>query len=147
MLHSLYRSREETMSLHKIHRRRIADDAEVNMTPMLDIVFIMLIFFIVTATFLDESGLNLEVPPDGPIGNPVKSIAVYVSNKNTISVNGVATELTAVPLRVERLIAENPKATVSLRAAPQAALDPVVYIKDQMVLAGRQTVITIDKRS
>lgn len=131
------------MSLRRTHRRRVADEGEVNMTPMLDIVFIMLIFFIVTATFLDESGLNLNVPPDGPTGT-TKSIAVYVSAKNTVSVNGVSTELTAVPLRVERLIAENPKATISLRAASQAALDPVVYIKDQMVLAGRHAVITID---
>ena len=135
------------MSLHKIRRRRIADDADVNMTPMLDIVFIMLIFFIVTATFLDEFGLDFQSPPDGPIGKPTPSIAVYVNAKNTVSVNGVATELTAVPLQVERLIAENPKASISLRAASEAALDPVIYIKDQMSLAGRNTVITIDKRS
>ena len=135
------------MSLHKIRRRRIEDDADVNMTPMLDIVFIMLIFFIVTATFLDEFGLDFEVPPDEPIGKPTPSIAVYVNAKNNVSVNGVVTDLRAVPLQVERLIAENPKASISLRAASQAALEPVVYIKDQMTLAGRSTVITIDKRS
>ena len=134
------------MSLRRTHRRRVADEGEVNMTPMLDIVFIMLIFFIVTATFLDESGLNLEVPPDGPIGKTTPSIGVYVNDKNGVSLNGVATELSAVPLHVERLIAQNPKATISLRAAPQAALDPVVYIKDQMTLAGRNTVISIDKK-
>lgn len=134
------------MSLRRTHRRRVADEGEVNMTPMLDIVFIMLIFFIVTATFLDESGLNLEVPPDGPIGKTTPSIGVYVHDKNGVSVNGVATELSAVPLHIERLMAQNPKATISLRAAPQAALDPVVYIKDQMTLAGRNTIISIDKK-
>jgi len=62
------------MSLHRTYRRHMADEADVNMTPMLDIVFIMLIFFIVTATFLDESGLNLEVPPDGPKGNQLHKL-------------------------------------------------------------------------
>lgn len=133
------------MSLHKIRRRRVAQDAEVNMTPMLDIVFIMLIFFIVTATFLDEQGLDFIIPPDGPTGLPTSSILVYVDAQDKVSVNGVFAELSAVPLHVERLIAENPKATISLRAASQARLDPVVYIKDQMSLAGRNTVIKIDK--
>jgi len=134
------------MSLHRIRRHHSAQEAEVNMTPMLDIIFIMLIFFIVTATFLDEQGLDFEIPPDGPTGAPTKSIAVYVNAKNAVSVNGIATELKAVPLQVERLIAESPKATVSLRAASQASLEPVVYIKDQMVLSGRKTIINIDKR-
>ena len=44
-------------------RNAQGDEAEVNMTPMLDIVFIMLIFFIVTATFLDETGIDLTQPP------------------------------------------------------------------------------------
>ena len=47
-------------------RKTQGDEAEVNMTPMLDIVFIMLIFFIVTATFLDEKGVDLTQPPPPP---------------------------------------------------------------------------------
>ena len=134
------------MSLHKIRRRRVAQDAEVNMTPMLDIVFIMLIFFIVTATFLDEQGMDFAIPPDGPTGPPTPSILVYVDAQNKVSVNAVRAELSAVPLRVERLMAENPKALISLRAASQAALDPIIYIKDQMTVAGRNTTILIDKK-
>ena len=47
-------------------RKTQSDDADVDMTPMLDIVFIMLIFFIVTATFLDETGIDLTQPPPPP---------------------------------------------------------------------------------
>ena len=49
-------------------RKRVADadEAEIDLTPMLDVVFIMLIFFIVTATFLDEYGIDLTQPPPPP---------------------------------------------------------------------------------
>jgi len=51
-------------------RNKTSDEAEVDMTPMLDIVFIMLIFFIVTATFLDERGIDLTQPPPPPPDQP-----------------------------------------------------------------------------
>jgi len=54
------------MSFTRTRRNRRSDEAEVDMTPMLDIVFIMLIFFIVTATFLDEKGLDFTQAPPAP---------------------------------------------------------------------------------
>ncbi len=135
------------MSAIKFRRARQPSDADVNMTPMLDIVFIMLIFFIVTATFLDEQGLDFTTPPypEEPPVIPVPSISIYVDAKDRASVDNEFAELSAVPLRVERLLAEKPDAVISLRADAQATLGPVVYIKDQMALAGRETVIKIDR--
>jgi len=135
------------MSFTRTRRNRRADDADVDMTPMLDIVFIMLIFFIVTATFLDESGLDFVQPPENadPNPKPTPAISIYVDAKNAISVDNEAAELSAVASRVERLMAEKPNAVISLRADAQASLDPVVYIKDQMALAGRETVMKIDR--
>jgi biopolymer transport protein ExbD len=117
------------------------------MTPMLDIVFIMLIFFIVTATFLDEQGLDFTRPPPdiSLYTSTPPSISIYVDAKDRVSVDNEIAELSAVPLRVERLLAEKPDAVISLRADAQATLGPVVYIKDQMALAGRETVMRIDR--
>jgi len=135
------------MSFTRSRKARRADEAEVDMTPMLDIVFIMLIFFIVTATFLDEQGLDFTPPPPDiqTLAPPIPAISIYVDAKNAISVDNEAAELSAVASRVERLMAEKPNAVISLRADAQASLDPVVYIKDQMTLAGRETVIKIDR--
>ena len=49
-------------------RRKEEEESNIDMTPMLDVVFIMLIFFIVTASFVNESGLDVNRPPtsDGP---------------------------------------------------------------------------------
>lgn len=135
------------MSFTRTRRNRRSDDADVDMTPMLDIVFIMLIFFIVTATFLDEQGLDFTRPPPDIstyITTP-PAISIYVDAKNAVSVDNESAELSSVASRVERLLAEKPNAVISLRADAQASLDPVVYIKDQMKLAGRETVMRIDR--
>ena len=135
------------MSFMRTRKNRRSDEADVDMTPMLDIVFIMLIFFIVTAVFLDEQGLDFSQAPEStnPNPKPTPAISIYVDAKNAISVDNEATELSSVASRVERLMADKPNAVISLRADAQASLNPVVYIKDQMALAGRETVMKIDR--
>lgn len=135
------------MSYTRTRKSRRSDDAEVDMTPMLDIVFIMLIFFIVTAVFLDERAIDFtQAPPEPPkLVEPQPAISIYVDAKNEVSVDNEAAELTSVASRVERLMAEKPNAVILLRADAQASLDSVVYIKDQMTLAGRETVMKIDR--
>jgi len=79
--------------MRRNRRNQASDDAEVDMTPMLDIVFIMLIFFIVTATFLDEKAIDLTQPPPPP-ENPddpppdTPAITVYVDERDSCSVEG-----------------------------------------------------------
>lgn len=135
------------MSFARTRKFRRSDDADVDMTPMLDIVFIMLIFFIVTATFLDETGLDFsQAPADPPVPTPIiPAISIYVDAKNAVSIDNEAAELSSVASRVERLMADKPNAVISLRADAQASLEPVVYIKDQMALAGREMVMKIDR--
>lgn len=135
------------MSFARTRKNHRSDEADVDMTPMLDIVFIMLIFFIVTAVFLDERGLDFTQAPENAITNPepTPAISIYIDAKNAVSVDNEATELSSVASRVERLMADKPNAVISLRADAQASLDPVIYIKDQMILAGRETVMKIDR--
>ncbi len=110
------------------------DDAAVDMTPMLDIVFIMLIFFIVTATFLDERGVDLTQPPpppdDEPPNNPKPAITVYVDDRNVCSVDSRQTECDRVSLAVERLLADKPGASIILRIHEKAKHDLLVTLKD-----------------
>ena len=94
--------------------RRREDQAEVNMTPMLDIVFILLIFFIVTATFLAGEGIDMRPPPDctGPdCGTGPPPIVVQVDSENQVFVNQVRTDVDRVLAAVNRHRAEEPAAT------------------------------------
>jgi len=116
-------------------RRNIGsnDDAEVDMTPMLDIVFIMLIFFIVTATFLDEQGIDMSKPPDTdapPTSKPKPAITVYVSEQNFCTVDGRGTECDRVVIAVESLLADKPDANIILRIHNKSMHGIQVLLKD-----------------
>ncbi len=115
-----------------------ADEAEVDMTPMLDIVFIMLIFFIVTATFVNERGLDVTRPDsdEPPPQNQAVTILISISEAGVISMEGRDIDLRAVRANVERLIAENPDSSVVVQADPQSESNLLVGVMDQARLAG-----------
>jgi biopolymer transport protein ExbD len=111
------------------------DQAEVNMTPMLDIVFILLIFFIVTATFLQEQGFDMRPPPpseeDQPdTTNPV--ILVQIDAENRVFVNQRSTSEDRVLASVQRIRAEAPNSAVLIEPNDEAETGTVALIWDDM---------------
>ncbi len=118
---------------------RPPEEAEVNLTPMLDVVFILLIFFIVTATFTREEALQLEPPPPPPPPNtivePQPTILIYVNEESLIRVNNRLTDVSAVRANIERLRAENPESAVIIQAHPKAKNGVIVRIRDQAASA------------
>lgn len=128
-------------------RNKGEDDADVDMTPMLDIVFIMLIFFIVTATFLSEKGIDLTQPPPPPDNdepqNPKPAIVVYVDGSNQCSVDGNAADCDRVTLVVEGTLGEKPGANIILRVSEGATHGNLVYLKDSFDQKGLPTKIEI----
>ncbi|MCF6220730.1 MAG: biopolymer transporter ExbD [Robiginitomaculum sp.] len=111
--------------------RRNASEADVDMTPMLDIVFIMLIFFIVTATFFDESGIKMTQPQDGG-HTGAKSISVYLYADGSASLDGTRIDIGNVPNRVQSIRAEAPQAVVILGADRKATHGNVAFLKDRL---------------
>lgn len=131
-------------------RRRLkkgSDEAEVNMTPMLDIVFIMLIFFIVTATFLNVDGIDLTQPPPPPDDDirpkSKPAITVYVDDSDACSVDGIGAECDGVTAQVERVLADKPGANIILRVSEIASHGNLVYLKDSFDSRNLQTKIEI----
>jgi len=114
------------------------EEAEINMTPMLDIVFIMLIFFIVTATFVRESGLDVNKPPPDEQQEQTdkENILVQIDQANRIFVNKRPVDITSVRANVERMHAENPEGAVVIKPHPEAHADMVVRAYDQARQAG-----------
>jgi biopolymer transport protein ExbD len=113
-------------------------DAEVDLTPMLDIVFIMLIFFIVTATFVTEAGLDVTKPDaqDNPPPSAAKSMRIIVTDTNRILINMRDVDSRAVRANVERFRAENPKGSVVIQTDSKSKTGVVVSVMDQVKLAG-----------
>ncbi|OUX95258.1 MAG: biopolymer transporter ExbD [Hyphomonas sp. TMED17] len=111
------------------------EEANVDLTPMLDVVFILLIFFIVTSTFIQEKALGLEPPP--PPAPPtdqqeqVPAILVYINEDSLIRVNGRLTDLGGVRANMERLRAENPESALVIQAHPSAKSGVILKIRDE----------------
>ncbi len=128
-------------------RKKGVDDSDIDMTPMLDIVFIMLIFFIVTATFLSEQGIDLTQPPVPPDQDnnpdPKPAIVVYVDARNQCSVDNNSTECDRVALVVEGTLGEKPGANIILRVSESAKHGNLVFLKDSFDQKGLPTKIEI----
>ena len=98
-------------------RRREQEESEVNLTPMLDVVFIMLIFFIVTASFVKEAGIEVLRPEARTAINKKKAnILVAISDKDEIWIDRRKVDKQAVRGQIERLHAENPEGSVLIQA-------------------------------
>ena len=114
--------------------RHTDDQAEVNMTPMLDIVFILLIFFIVTATFLSEEGIDMRPPQsnDENTADASPPILVQVDGDNNIFVNQVRTDVDRVLSAVNRFRSEDPGSAVLVDVEDEADHGIIVQIWDEM---------------
>ncbi len=113
------------------------EEAQVNITPLLDIVFILLIFFIVTATFIRESGIDVTRPdtPDEPDKPGERAILVQINNNNDIYIQRRIVDVRAVRANIERLRAENPKSPVIIQTQREAETGILVNVLDQAILA------------
>jgi biopolymer transport protein ExbD len=115
------------------------DEEQINLTPMLDVVFIMLIFFIVTATFVKEVGIDINQPDeDKPktVDPDKKSIVVRISNRDRITIAQREVDWRAVRANIERLHAEAPEAPVVIQAHPESSTEALIHIMDESRMAG-----------
>ena len=120
-------------------RRRLGapqedDESSIDLTPMLDVVFIMLIFFIVTATFIKEVGLDLNSPDPNktpPPPDPDKqSIVVKITNRDRIVIAQRDVDWRSVRANIERLHAENPEAPVIVVPHADSSTGALIHIMD-----------------
>ena len=122
-------------------RVRQEEDADIDITPMLDIVFIMLIFFIVTATFVKESGIDVTRPDaETAIKQNRVAILIAIRDNNEIWINRRKVDLASVRANVEKLHAENPQGGAVIQADKNAQTGTLVEVMDQIRLAGVQAI-------
>lgn len=110
---------------------------EINMTPMLDVVFIMLIFFIVTASFVKEAGIDVNRPEAATaVKKDRANILVAISDKGEVWINKRQIDIRAVQANIERLKAENPQGSVVIQADKKATTDILIKVMDAARAAG-----------
>jgi biopolymer transport protein ExbD len=120
----------------KRHRSK-QDESEVNLTPMLDVVFILLIFFIVTASFVKEAGIDVNRPDAATAEKKERgNILVAITENGQIWVDKRQVDPRALRANIERLHAENPQGSVVIQADEESENGVFVRVMDQAKLAG-----------
>ena len=120
------------MRKHIANIKTEQDEAEINLTPMLDVVFIMLIFFIVTATFIRETGLDVNRPDQdqAQVVQEEGAILVIIDSTDDIWIDRRVIDPKAVRANIERLHAEDPDRPVVIQAANASSAQMLVTIMD-----------------
>ncbi len=120
------------MRKHIANIKTEQDEAEINLTPMLDVVFIMLIFFIVTATFIRETGLDVNRPDQdqAQVVQEEGAILVIIDSTDDIWIDRRVIDPKAVRANIERLHAEDPERPVVIQAANASSAEMLVTIMD-----------------
>ncbi|TVP87381.1 MAG: biopolymer transporter ExbD [Pseudomonadaceae bacterium] len=113
------------------------EDTGIDLTPMLDVVFIMLIFFIVTSSFIRESGISVDSPSASSATEQTRgNILIAVNPQGEIWIDRQAVDIRAVRATVERLRVDQPDSSVVVQADQEARSGLVIQVMDQVRLAG-----------
>ncbi len=118
-------------------RTREQEEADLDITPMLDVVFIMLIFFIVTASFVKEAGIDVNRPDASTAEVKEKgNILVAITDSNQVWIDRRQVDVRSVRANIERLRAENPEGSVVIQADKNSKNGLLVEVMDAARLAG-----------
>lgn len=118
-------------------RRQSGGVAEINMTPLIDMVFILLIFFIVTTTFVKETGVDVNRPSaKTAVKKERANILIAIKENGEIWMDKRQVDRRAVRANVERMHAENPEGSVIILADKEAKTGLLIEVMDQARLAG-----------
>ena len=137
--------------MRKIAGRKKSDDTKIDLTPMLDVVFILLIFFVVTATFLSETSVsaassdnnNSDPPPED---DDKKNILFEIGSNNEIILNGKPRPILPNFIRsnIDQLKAENPSASVIIQPNNASDVSSLVMIMDAARQAGMANISIVE---
>ena len=135
------------MRKHLASIKQEDDDNEINLTPMLDVVFIMLIFFIVTASFIRETGLEAKRPDqnDAPsVTDEEGAILVMISQRDEIFVDNQPVDMRQVRPRIEAAHAEDSERPMVIQVHQDSTTKTLVGILDAASLARIENVSVVE---
>lgn len=125
--------------MKRLGKQNNEEEADIDITPMLDVVFIMLIFFIVTASFVKESGLDINKPPvtdTPPDADAPRPIIVEINDLSEIRIDDRLLDDRAIKSTITRLTAERPEASVIIKAEKKAKTKAIIAAVDGIKAAG-----------
>ena len=127
--------------MRKRNRKAESDEAEIDLTPMLDVVFIMLIFFIVVASFIKEAGIEVN-RPDSAKSDPsdATSIVVTITGDDQVWMENRRIDIRSVRANIARLLASDPEQSITVKTERGASAKTLIEVGDAAHEAGVKSV-------
>ena len=123
--------------MKRFTHNKIKEETEINLTPMLDVVFIMLIFFIVTTSFVKEAGIQVNRPSAATSEQKAAAnIIVAIRKNNEIWIDKRIVDIRAVRANIEKLKSLNSKNSIVIQSDKESKTDTLIKVMDQIRLAG-----------
>ena len=121
--------------------RRVADqEPSVNLTPLIDVVFLLLIFFMLATTFMDpEKDINLDLPSSseaGSVSEEIDELIVNVMADGSTVISGQQLDEANLLARLRQAAAQNPETQVTIRGDADTAHQNIVRVMDYCTHAG-----------
>ena len=127
--------------MRRRNREADEDEAQIDLTPMLDVVFIMLIFFIVVASFIKEAGIEVNRPDDSTSDpSDATSIVVTITGDDQVWMEGRRIDIRAVRANIARLLASDPEQSFSVKTEKGASAETLIEVGDAAREAGVKAV-------
>lgn len=122
--------------MRRLHVRQDSTSEVINMTPLIDVVFILLIFFLVTASFTKEAGIDVDRPTaQTAVRQEQSSLIIAVNKDGKIWIDNQEVDIRSLRAHVERLHAQNPEGTVIILADKDSRTGLAIDVLDQVRLA------------
>ena len=123
--------------MKRFTHNKIKEETEINLTPMLDVVFIMLIFFIVTTSFVKEAGIQVNRPSAATSEQKAAAnIIVAIRKNNEIWIDKRIVDIRAVRANIEKLKSLNSQNSIVIQSDKESKTDTLIKVMDQIRLAG-----------
>ncbi len=123
--------------MRRFSQKHHKEETEINLTPMLDVVFIMLIFFIVTTSFVKEAGIEVNRPSAASTKQKgAANILIAIKNNNEIWIDKRMVDIRSVRANIERLKALNTQNSIVIQSDSESKTGILVQVMDQIRLAG-----------
>lgn len=123
-------------------------ESELNMAPLIDMIFILLIFFLVTTSFSRESGVELRKPKPAPTQPDAKrktNVTVEIGHDNRVIIEGRVYDVRTVRAYMEQFLLDAPKGTVVIATDKGSFIGRVIQVMDQCKLAGVKNVSVAER--
>lgn len=128
-------------------RMRGEDNVEINMAPLMDMIFILLIFFLVTTSFVKESGIDVQRPVAQTAETKEKAnMIVGINHKGKVFIEGELVDIATIRPIMEQYLMETPKGSVVIAADKRSQTDTLIKVLDEIRLAGVNNVSIATKK-